>query len=103
MTRNNFHQIGPSIVCLCIKSISKLVKKIPSNKSLNYHNIYQYDPLVLIFEQSKKTDTLIVENTIINHTFDVHKSLHSQRRTLYSHQVISLTFDVHKSLHSQNA
>ena len=53
--------------------------------------------------KSKKTDTLIVENTIISHTFDVHKSLHSQRRTLYSHQVISLTFDVHKSLHSQNA
>ena len=24
--------------------------------------------------KSKKTDTLIVENTIISHTFDVHKS-----------------------------
>jgi hypothetical protein len=61
---------------------------------MNYQNIYQCDPWCIYLlnkVKNRKTYTLIVEYTIISHTFDVHKSLHSQKRTLHSYQVISLT------------
>jgi len=77
-----FYQIGPSIICLSNISIPKLVK-IPSNKSLNFHNRDHCDHWcihLLNNVKGKKTYTNIVENTIKSHTLNVHKSLHSQKK-----------------------